>query len=64
MATEPILIIIITAEGTAAGRQPWFAGWLAAAPDYWALTKPEVNFLIVISTFAGFYLGQVKDVIN
>ncbi len=55
MATEPILISI--AEGTAAGRQPWFDRWLAAAPDYWALTKPEVNFLIVICTFAGFYLG-------
>jgi len=26
--------------------------------DYWALTKPEVNFLIVITTFAGFYLGH------
>lgn len=26
--------------------------------DYWALTKPEVNFLIVITTFAGFYLGN------
>jgi heme o synthase len=25
--------------------------------DYLALTKPEVNFLIVITTFAGFYLG-------
>jgi protoheme IX farnesyltransferase len=25
--------------------------------DYWALTKPEVNFLIVITTFVGFYLG-------
>jgi heme o synthase len=25
--------------------------------DYFALTKPEVNFLIVITTFAGFYLG-------
>src|SRR6185369_9480580 len=25
--------------------------------DYWALTKPEVNFLIVITTFTGFYLG-------
>src|SRR5882762_396696 len=55
MATEPVLII--PAEGTAAGRQLWFARWLAAAPDYWALTKPEVNFLIVICTFAGFYLG-------
>jgi protoheme IX farnesyltransferase len=29
----------------------------AAAADYWALTKPEINFLIAIATFAGFYLG-------
>jgi heme o synthase len=26
--------------------------------DYWSLTKPEVNFLIVITTFAGFYLAR------
>jgi protoheme IX farnesyltransferase len=26
--------------------------------DYWALTKPEVNFLIMITTFAGFYLAR------
>lgn len=25
--------------------------------DCWSLTKPEVNFLILIATFAGFYLG-------
>jgi heme o synthase len=25
--------------------------------DYWALTKPEVNFLIAIAAAAGFYLG-------
>src|ERR1700688_1917226 len=29
----------------------------AMLSDYWALTKPEVNFLILITTFAGFYLG-------
>jgi protoheme IX farnesyltransferase len=56
MAPGPILIISV--EETAADRQPWFAPWLAAAPDYWALTKPEVNFLIVICTLAGFYLGS------
>src|SRR6266571_9003943 len=28
-----------------------------ALADYWALTKPEVNFLIVITTFAGFCLA-------
>jgi len=25
--------------------------------DYWALTKPEVNFLILLTTGVGFYLG-------
>jgi heme o synthase len=25
--------------------------------DYWALTKPDVNFLIALTTAAGFYLG-------
>jgi protoheme IX farnesyltransferase len=28
----------------------------ARVADYWAVTKPEVNFLIVITTFAGFWL--------
>jgi len=26
-------------------------------PDLWALTKPEVNLLILVATFTGFYLG-------
>src|SRR5271170_6390840 len=30
-------------------------------PDYWTLTKPEVNFLIIIATFTGFYLGYPGD---
>jgi heme o synthase len=30
-------------------------------PDFLALTKPEVNFLIVIATFTGFYLGYPGD---
>jgi protoheme IX farnesyltransferase len=29
--------------------------------DLWSLTKPEVNFLIVIATFTGFYLGLPRD---
>jgi len=36
--------------------RPWSL-LLAALPDFLALTKPEVNFLIVIATFTGFYLG-------
>jgi heme o synthase len=31
------------------------------ARDFWTLTKPEVNFLIVIATFTGFYLGNVSQ---
>ena len=31
------------------------AGLTALLSDYWMLTKPEVNFLIVITTLAGFY---------
>jgi protoheme IX farnesyltransferase len=38
-------------------RPPLLATLRAALPDFWALTKPEVNFLIVIATCTGFYLG-------
>jgi protoheme IX farnesyltransferase len=34
------------------------AHWTAVLADYWTLTKPEVNFLIIITTFAGFYLAS------
>jgi heme o synthase len=33
-------------------------GVLRVSGDYWALTKPEVNFLILVTTFAGFYLAS------
>jgi protoheme IX farnesyltransferase len=33
----------------------------STVPDFVALTKPEVNFLIVIATFTGFYLGYPDD---
>ena len=32
----------------------------ALLSDYWALTKPEVNFLILITTFVGFYLPSAS----
>jgi protoheme IX farnesyltransferase len=42
----------------AGGAQQTFAvRSYAAAADYWALTKPEINCLIAIATAAGFYLG-------
>src|SRR3989441_9617052 len=52
MATEPIL----AAFDVPVVQRRRFAG-SAVFSDYWALTKPEVNFLIVVTTFAGFYLG-------
>jgi protoheme IX farnesyltransferase len=55
MATERILII--TTDGTDDEHHSRTFLFFAAASDYWALTKPEVNFLIVISSVVGFYLG-------
>jgi heme o synthase len=55
MAVEHILIT--GAQRSDHGHQPWTSRWLATVSDYWSLTKPEVNFLIVICSVAGFYLG-------
>jgi protoheme IX farnesyltransferase len=33
-------------------------GGLDILADYWTLTKPEVNFLILVTTFAGFYMAR------
>lgn len=52
MATEPML----SSLDVPVAQRRSFAG-SASLSDYWALTKPEVNFLIVVTTFAGFYLG-------
>jgi heme o synthase len=43
---------------TANSKRPsLLASLRSAIPDLWTLTKPEVNFLIVIATFTGFYLA-------
>ena len=52
MATEPVLTAL---EVSAVPRRPLSGSTVLS--DYWALTKPEVNFLILVTTFAGFYLG-------
>jgi heme O synthase-like polyprenyltransferase len=46
-----------TELGKLALRAPFWTTVCASAPDFWTLTKPEVNFLIIIATFTGFYLG-------
>jgi heme o synthase len=55
MSSEPMVIAL--GASTEPGRQ-FLRSTLS---DYWALTKPEVNFLILITTFAGFYLGCVNS---
>jgi protoheme IX farnesyltransferase len=39
-------------------RPSLWANLRSAVPDFWTLTKPEVNFLIIVATGAGFYLGS------
>ena len=51
---------IVTEEASSGERTRSLAG-SATFSDYWALTKPEVNFLIVITTFVGFYLGCASE---
>ncbi len=42
---------------SAAAHQNLSRAVLARLQDYWVLTKPEVNLLVVMSTLAGFYLA-------
>ena len=53
MATKPTT----NAMDVPAGAHPRLPIGSAVWSDYWALTKPEVNTLIAVATFAGFYLG-------
>ena len=55
MAAEPTIAVLQVTSGALQSRA---ACLFAAISDYWALTKPEVNFLILITAFAGFYLGS------
>jgi heme o synthase len=54
MASEPTITALQVAQ---VGQQCRAGRLFEAMPDYWALTKPEVNLLILITTFAGFYLA-------
>jgi len=50
-ATEP------TVSGSPRDRLECGSAVRSQAADYWSLTKPDVNFLIAITTFAGFWLA-------
>src|SRR6266436_815263 len=47
----------IVTEQLASSRAQDGRFWGSTLSDYWALTKPEVNFLILITTAVVFYLG-------
>ena len=47
-------------EFSSATPQERHCGRSTLISDYWALTKPEVNFLILITTFVGFYLASAS----
>ena len=57
MASESILITTAARAPAVKVGQTLAARIRAAALDYWALTKPEINFLIALATSAGFYLS-------
>jgi protoheme IX farnesyltransferase len=48
-------------EFSSSPAQERHSGRFAGLSDYWALTKPEVNFLILITTFVGFYLASGNE---
>jgi heme o synthase len=53
MATEPILVALDVSAVQGRRVASSFALF-----DYWELTKPEINFLIAITTAAGFWIGS------
>ena len=56
MATQPAVLPSRLEEA------PRFQSGFAMFVDYWRLTKPEVNLLILITTFAGFCLALPSHV--
>jgi len=56
------LILSISARPGLALDPPQARTMRSAMADYWALTKPEVSFLIAIATFTGFYLAVPASV--
>src|ERR1700757_519971 len=55
VATEHMLIAGEQSRDDA--HEPSPSRWLAVATDYWSLTKPEVNFFVVVWRAGNFYLG-------
>jgi protoheme IX farnesyltransferase len=58
VATEPTIAVITAARSRLTSRP---ASWYTTAADYGALAKPEVNFLILVTTFVSFHLASNPD---
>jgi heme O synthase-like polyprenyltransferase len=51
MASEPILVALdVAVDRSRSGP--------SVLSDYWVLTKPDVNFMIAITTLAAFCVGS------
>jgi len=59
MATEPILGAL-----DLAATQRRHVASSSVLSGYWELTKPEINFLIVMATAAGFWMGTAAALMN
>ena len=58
MASKPILIIPNSPTSSAGAAEAVTIRPGGKLADYWALTKPEINFLIAVATFTGFYMAS------
>jgi heme o synthase len=59
MATEPILAALdIEVQRPRSLARP------SVLVDYWALTKPEINFLIAVTTAVGFWMGAPASLLH
>jgi heme o synthase len=61
VAAEPTIAVL---NGVPAAQETRASAFFSTLSDYWALTKPEVNFLILITTFTGFYLASASGLAN
>jgi heme o synthase len=61
MATDPTIAVL---NGACEARESRAATFSSTVSDCWALTKPEVNFLILVTTVAGFYLASTSGSAN
>src|ERR1700733_8220149 len=61
MATDRTIAVL---NGACEARESRAATFSSTGSDCWALTKPEVNFLILVTTVAGFYLASTSGSAN